>query len=312
MANFTFTVETDEMAEALHGVVPHVEGTTAAVIAMQSGVIVAEQRAADRICENVNRGFFSLIHSQISQKIAACRSQIDARLLELRDQSQKLKSVKNVMQRDFEMITVRYTKLFQSLDAALFSRVHEIDQASVDLTQKDLGRLRRRTQNLQASVPVNQLESVRSSQLIAASATKATAGITITAMNRFIADSNEQNLLTVSMLEAKTEGEGGPLLLPIVLVEFDSLQSHQRQWQRHVPKLPSPVLAAEVDKAIERSVFAELQRLEWKPMSADEREKIAHRVHQLLEQSKLSERVRKQVMRMFASAKWAGLDGVNA
>ena len=123
MANFSFTVDTREMAVALGSVAPHVDGTTAAVISMQTAVVAEERRAAEDICANVNRGFFSLIRSQISQKIALCRSQADARLLELRDQALKLSSVKATMQRDFQMIAARYTALFKSLDAALLSRI---------------------------------------------------------------------------------------------------------------------------------------------------------------------------------------------
>jgi hypothetical protein len=312
MSHFTFTVETGEMASALHGVAPHVDGATAAVVAMQSAVIVAEQRAADNICENVNRGFFSLIRSQISQKMAAYRSQVVARLLELRDQSAKLTSVKNTMQRDFQMITARYTKLFQSLDAALFSRIHEVDQLIVDLVQKDVKRLCRRSQGLQASLPVNQLESVRSSQLIAASETKANAHSAIAAMNRFIADSNLQNQLTMSILGDKAEGITGPLFLPIALVEFDSLRSRQRQWQLKVPKLPSATLVAEMDKALEQSIFTALPQLEWKQVDTEDRERIARRFNQLVDQAQLSERVRSQVAHMFASSKWSGLVRVKA
>ena len=56
------------------------------------------------------------------------------------------------MQRDFQMIAARYTKLFRSLDAALLSRIHESDTKLLDLVNKDVSRLRGRTRVLQASV----------------------------------------------------------------------------------------------------------------------------------------------------------------
>ena len=77
MANFSFTVDTREMADGLYSVAPHVDEVTGAMISMQTAVIMAEQQAAENICANVNRGFFSLIRSQISQKMAICRSQVD-------------------------------------------------------------------------------------------------------------------------------------------------------------------------------------------------------------------------------------------
>ena len=68
MANFSFTVDTREMADGLYSVAPHVDGATGAVVSMQTAVIMAEKRAAEDICRNVNRGFFSLIRSQIRKR----------------------------------------------------------------------------------------------------------------------------------------------------------------------------------------------------------------------------------------------------
>ena len=118
MANFSFVIDTEEMAQAVHQVVPHVDGTTAAVVAMQASVIAAEKEAANSICENVNRGFYTLIRSQISPKIAAVQNQLDARLLELRDQARKMLDRKKIMERDFQMIATRNMKLF-AVDAVL-------------------------------------------------------------------------------------------------------------------------------------------------------------------------------------------------
>src|ERR1035437_3593305 len=157
MANFSFTIDTQEMADGLYSVAPHVDGATGAMVSMQTAVIMAERHAAEDICRNVNRGFFSLIRSQISQKIAISRSQVEARLLELRDQSQKLLGVKTTMQRDFQMIAARYTKLFRSLDLALFSRLYELNLPLLDLVQKDVGRMGSRRRALQAAVPVHQM-----------------------------------------------------------------------------------------------------------------------------------------------------------
>ena len=49
MANFSFTVDTDPMAHEISTVSKHVDATSAAVVTMQSAVIVAEQEAADHV-----------------------------------------------------------------------------------------------------------------------------------------------------------------------------------------------------------------------------------------------------------------------
>ena len=48
MAQFNFTVDTEPMADSIDGVANHVDGTTAAVVAMQTAVIIAEEKGAER------------------------------------------------------------------------------------------------------------------------------------------------------------------------------------------------------------------------------------------------------------------------
>jgi hypothetical protein len=310
VADFSFTVETEEMAVALESVAPHVDGATAAVISMQTAVVIAERHAAEDICANVNRGFFSLIRSQISQKIAICRSQVDARLLELRDQALKLSSVKITMQRDFQMIAARYTKLFKSLDIALFSRIHEQDTPLLDLVQKDVMRLTGRTQTLQASIPVHQLESVSTCQQIVATVTKAEASQAIGGIARFIQDSNQQGRLTQSILGSESVRENAVMLLPIALVECDSLQTQQPQWRHYTPKLPTANLTRRIEGALELRVLPVLQQMEWRQQNSGDRERVSLCFHQLPTQTKLDERVTSHINRMYAASCWQSFTGV--
>ena len=309
MANFSFTVETHEMAVALESVAPHVDGATAAVISMQTAVVIAERQAAQDVCANVNRGFFSLIRSQISQKMAVCRSQADARLLELRDQALKLSSVKATMQRDFQMIAVRYTKLFKSLDTALLSRIHEQNTPLLDLVMKDLMRLNSRTLTLQASVPVHQLESVSTSQQIVATVTKAEASQAIGGIARFIQESNQQGRLTQSILGSEVEHESAAMLLPIGLVECDSLQTQQRQWRHYTPKMPTADLTQRLEGALELRVLPALQQMEWRQQDSGDRERVSRSFQQLLIQTRLDERILAHVNRMYAASRWQSFTG---
>jgi hypothetical protein len=311
MANFSFTVDTREMAESLYSVAPHIEGTTAAVVSMQGAVILAERHAAENICANVNRGFFSLIRSQISQKVAMCRSQVDARLLEMRDLAQKLTSVKTTMQRDFQMIAMRYTKLFRSLDHALLGRVHELHRPLVDLVQKDVLRLTGRTLALQAEVPMHQMESVSTSQKVAASGARARAGQAIGAMARFIGETYQQDRLTESILGNESVKVKAAVLFPIALVDSDSLQSQQSQWQYRAPTPPVHEMTQRLRGAVESGVFPLLQRLEWRPQPPVEREQVARCFNQLLAKAQLASRVSAQMATMFAAAQPNALFRVN-
>ena len=114
MANFSFTVDTDPMAHEISSVSQRVDMTSAAVVTMQTAVIVAEKEAADHVCENVNYGFYTLMHSQISQKIAQLTSTVESKLIEMGQQAAALQNLKKRMERDYNMISNRYGKLFGS------------------------------------------------------------------------------------------------------------------------------------------------------------------------------------------------------
>ena len=86
MAYIDCVVDTQPMAREIDSVSNHIKGTTAAVVGMQAAVIRAEEEASNHVCENVNRGFYTLIHSQISQKIAKLKSEVDSHLMQLNQQ----------------------------------------------------------------------------------------------------------------------------------------------------------------------------------------------------------------------------------
>ena len=128
MATFNYTVDTNPMASEIGTVSSNIKGTTTAVVAMQTAVILAEEKAADHVCSNVNKGFFTLIRSQISQKAAKLQSEVDSHLMRLNQQRKQILAIKGRMERDYNMISGRYTKLFTGLNQNLRQRVFELDR----------------------------------------------------------------------------------------------------------------------------------------------------------------------------------------
>lgn len=101
MATFNYTVDTHPMADEISSVSNHLKGTTVAVVAMQTAVVLAEKKAADHVCDNVNKGFYTLMRSQISQKIAKLQSEVDSHLMQLNQQKKQLSAIKSRMERDY-------------------------------------------------------------------------------------------------------------------------------------------------------------------------------------------------------------------
>ena len=157
------------MAQTVGTVSTHVNGTTAAVVAMKAAVVQAEKEGADHVCEKVNKGFYTLIRSQISQKIATLRSEVDSQLMRLNQQRKQLTAIRQRMERDYQMICGRYLKLFTTINKNLEQRIAELDRPVMDLAESEADKVTNRASRLTADIPLGQSESVRTAQVVSAS-----------------------------------------------------------------------------------------------------------------------------------------------
>jgi hypothetical protein len=223
MATFNYTVDTEPMADKISSVSKHVKATTGAVVAMQTALILAEEKAADRICENVNRGFYTLIRSQISQKVAKLQSETDAHLSQLLQYKKALLSIKNRMYKDYSTISGRYIKIFNQLNAGLKQRVFELDKPTIDFAVREIDNFFARTKYLTATIPIVQLESVADSQIIIISNIKQKSLNLVMAMKDFFADLKMQRNLNKRILVNQSVTDNNKeIYIPIFLVESDT------------------------------------------------------------------------------------------
>jgi hypothetical protein len=304
MAAFSYTVDTNEMAHSIDAASHNVQGVTAAVAAMQAAVIAADTAAANRVCEHVDRGFFLLIRSQISQKLARLRSSVDSHLMEMRQQNQALGLIRSRMERDYQMIATRYGRLFRSIDLSLRNRIFELDKPVCTLVSRDVERLLVRSRALQAQTPVYQIESVQSAQLVAAAATKGNAKRAILAMRGFIEESKGQAGLVDSMLFADS-AEAQIVYAPVMLFETDGTAGGT-QWDVRTPKSAAPIAAA-VEKVGRESGFSDAGPELWASAGRESASKIAEEFRRMLERSSLHERVKQRMLGMFDASPWQTL-----
>lgn len=213
-------VDTKPMANEINSVSTHIKGTTAAVVSMKMAVIAAEQEAADHVCDNVNKGFYALIHSQISQKIAKLQSDVDSHLMKLNQLKKQLLGIKNRMERDYGMITGRYIKLFNGLNKNLQQRVFELDKPTVQFAVKEINAISNRPKLLTSTVPVVQSEALAMSQKILASNMKNRGLAVIGSMSKFLGDMKDQKELTDKiMLKSCRVDSNGQYMVPVVYAE---------------------------------------------------------------------------------------------
>jgi hypothetical protein len=300
MATFNYTVDTRPMAEEMNSVSRHVNGTTGAVVAMQTAVIYAETKAADHVCNNVNKGFYSLIRSQISQKAAKYQSDVDSHLMQLVQQKSALLSIKNRMQRDYNMIAGRYIKLFNGLNANLKQRVFELDKPTIDFAVKEVDKVSNRTKYLTATIPIAQLESLAASQKIVASNVKYRGWNVIKSMRGFLFEMNYQKKLTDQILiNDGRYKETATVYIPIVICECNRDKVDK--------SIEISVTNVELDKlsksAIQNAAYTEIQQIEWKQQTMPALE-VKSEFIKLITSSSTTQRIKDVAVKLFQSASY--------
>ena len=236
MATFNYTVDTIPMAEEINSVSKHVGVTTLAVIAMQNAVVLAEEKAAEHVCENVNKGFFTLIHSQISQKMAKLKSEVDSYLMQLNYQRKQLLAIKGRMERDYNMISNRYFKLFTSINQNLKQRIFALDKPIIDFAVFDIEKVFNRTKILSATVPIAQNESLTLCQKIIASNVKFKGFKVIGSMTNFLSNMFEQKKLTDSILLSSIHVKNASFFIPVILSEVNIDKLNNKSFEYIVCK----------------------------------------------------------------------------
>lgn len=297
MASFNYTVDTKPMAEEMRSVSRHVNATTGAVVAMQTAVIIAEEKAADHVCNNVNKGFYSLIRSQISQKMAKLQSEVDSHLMQLVQQKNALLSIKNRMQKDYNMIASRYIKLFNGLNSNLKQRVFELDKPTIDFAVKEVDKVSNRTKYLTATIPIAQLESLAASQKIVASNVKYRGLNVIKSMRSFLFEMNTQKKLTDQILiNDGRYTETATVYIPIVICECN-----RDKTDTGIEISVSDVELDNISKsAIKNTAFAELNQIEWQAKTSPNTE-VKSEFSKLVSSSSKSQRVKDMATKLFQS-----------
>jgi len=297
MATFNYTVDTKPMADEMRSVSRHVNATTGAVVAMQTAVIIAEEKAANHVCNNVNKGFYSLIRSQISQKMAKLQSEVDSHLMQLVQQKNALLSIKNRMQKDYNMISSRYIKLFNGLNSNLKQRVFELDKPTIDFAVKEVDKVSNRTKYLTATIPITQLESLVASQKIVASNVKYRGLNVIKSMSSFLFDMNTQKKLTDQILiNDGRYTETATVYIPIVICECN-----RDKTDSGIEITVSDVELDNISKsAMKNAAFAELNQIEWQPKEIPNTE-VKSEFSKMVSSSSKSQRIKDVATKLFQS-----------
>lgn len=294
MATFNYTVDTHPMAQEMGSVSNHVKATTTAVVAMQTAVVLAEAKAAEHVSDNVNKGFYTLIRSQISQKIARLQSVVDSHLMQLNQQKKQLLAIKGRMERDYNMISGRYLKLFNGLNSNLKQRVFELDKPITDFVIREVEKVSNRTKHLTATVPVSQLESLAISQKIIASNLKFRGLNVINSMTKFLAGMYAQKELTDRIL-LDGNVKNTALLVPIIISESNYDKFDNKSIEITVSNVE---LNKQSQTEIKNTVMSNIDILQWQKETGISKE-VQSEFSKILSSSNVPQRVKDMALKLF-------------
>ena len=295
-------VDTHPMAKEIDKVSHHVTATTTAVVAMKTAVIAAEKEASDHVCEKVNQGFYTMIRSQISQKMAKLQSEVDSLLMQLAQQQKQLFGIKNRMERDYNMLLARYGKLFNGLNQNLKQRVAELDRPTMNFAMGEVEHITNRSKLLTATVPIGQMESVMQSQQILASNVKYQGMKVINSMRDFLADLNDQRRLTSTIL-LEGESQESHLSVPVVMME-SRIDKNGTTVENIV--MNDTGLSVTMQRNIENTINTTADSLNWVETSDKDRE-TTNEFGKMLASSDMPERVKEMMNNLFRATSYKTL-----
>lgn len=292
--SFSYTVDTTPMAREMNSVTKQVMGTTTAVVTMQAAVIAAEKAASNHICSNVNRGFFALMRSQISQKLANKQSRVEALLIHLGYQKRRLLTIKANMERDYGRIAARYLRIFTNINKELEKRIRQIDQPVFELVSHHMVASTNRMFALAGQVNTMQDESLSDSQQILMSRVKWDTQVALEKAATFLSRQGEQRALSEKILHPRINNSSdSTFAIPVVMLEGINDSSGNVRMDLAMPNQLSSAQQGAI-----RNVFYGKQDYQWQDQQKCDKV-VSDNFLNMLNSSGLPERNRQLIVNLF-------------
>lgn len=308
MAEFNMVIDTEPMAAVMTTVGAGVMGVTGAVVAMQSAVVAQEEESARTISENVDRGFYMLMKSQISQKMAAEASQISSKLLLMKKFRADILRMKEIMTSDYNRIYRRYKKQFTSLDKELHTRVQELDRSAVEISDVYKHFCDNR-KDMSASLYLSGDEAIKINTIESSAAVKSKTLSALNAMYGNIQSTLKYNsdvshiLFDESAPSLPKEAESGAEESYVSALVTEAMSMFDKDSSVENVYLPRENFSGV--EAVEREVRQVEGRFEWKESNLTDREKVKKAFNKEIETNSPDERVAQEMRRLFDEGVWA-------
>lgn len=287
-------VDTIPMAEKIQRVGQNVEHTTMAVVAMKTAVVEAEKSGAQHICQNVNRGFFTLMQSQLSAKLAQKKSRTEALMAQLAMQKRRLLEIKNSMENDYQRICTRYGRIISSINKQLEQRIIDLDKPVYKFCTNDIATCTNRKLTVSGIAPIVQKEDVQTAQRINSSVLRRDGEYAINHLKDFLMEfaksDHEVRCHTIESLPAQDCTFYLPFVMMPVTVDSEGTQS--------LYITPPESLSIKNAQRSVREISSQVNTFGWVPEESVSSETKTEFLR-ILAESEQPDRVKKMIKRLY-------------
>ena len=296
MADFDFVVDTTPMASSIDGMSGRVNGTTAAVAAMQAAVIASEQAAAESISRNVDQGFYSLINSQVSMKKAEAFTAMNAKLALMLEFAKALSQAKGRMETDYNRLRREYYKIFHGLDKALENRVRQLDSPAMKLADTKMALVSERFLKDSAELRCINQEISATKQLAVSARIKNKTRKTLNSLENKIRETKEYTNQMDELMDPQGVDHRFEESIPVAFSREQSMVLRDS----YVTKLHYPSFLSEAAKnTIELNVLNQAESAFSDTNNVNEKNEIAREFMNLVSTSGIDERMSQIIVWLF-------------
>ncbi|MGN0691178.1 MAG: hypothetical protein ACI4K7_02400, partial [Oscillospiraceae bacterium] len=241
-------------------------------------------------------GFYNLIRSQISMKLATCFTEMNAKLALLMEYAKALGKSKDRMENDFYRLKREYSKMFHGLDAALENRVAQLDKPAMALaeTRKKviLGKF---TRDVPESLTLSE-ETESTEQKIISARLKSKTSRSLKFLGNKVHENLEYSALMDSLMEKKPVDKEYEEYIPVVYSSEQSmLMNDSYVMQLYYPEY----LSESVKNNIGLNILGQIDSIKASQVSETEKQEIKKSFCDMASKTPMDQRVSRVMMELF-------------
>ena len=233
----TLYVDTSPFDRSVRSCGRAVNTLTASVANAAVEMCNTRKETASLISKSIIRGFFGMIHSEISQQKAMLASKIPVLLQDLKSRAELCLGKKDQMRRDFERITTRYFDIFRELDENMIAALRQLDQPLFNVSNKiDTFVFSGIVGREAAFSVVGNIDCIRGNTQITVSTLKRSAANLIQVAKRNLQYTKVLNSTIEQMLYDENPSQEKDFFLPVLSVEGDAVSGEESYKCTILPK----------------------------------------------------------------------------